>query len=293
MNKQKLIPSVNFHLWSACNMRCKFCFANFQDVKTSILPKGHLPEEDAVQIVKAIAKYGFQKITFVGGEPLLCPWLPLLIKTAKEQGLTTMIVTNGSDLTDRFMSINADYLDWITISIDSLDLGINKKIGRGLQGEDPISEEEYLDIVNQINSYGYGLKINTVVNKYNQMEDINTFIKRAKPRRWKIFQALPVVGQNDKYIDEVSVSSLSFQNYVNRHVKANEFIDVVPETNFEMQGSYVMIDPAGRFFDNVSGSHRYSSPILEIGIEKAIEEVEMNYKKFIDRGGLYEESNNE
>ncbi|WP_282071372.1 hypothetical protein [Polaribacter atrinae] len=46
--------------------------------------------------MRKIAAAGFEKITFAGGEPMLCPWLPKLIKTAKELGLTTMIVTNGS-----------------------------------------------------------------------------------------------------------------------------------------------------------------------------------------------------
>ncbi|QQR95242.1 MAG: radical SAM protein [Bacteroidota bacterium] len=101
---KQFIPAVNFHLWEPCNMRCKFCFATFQDVKRSILPKGHLPKEQAVQVVQQLADFGFQKITFAGGEPTLCKWLPDLIATAKGSGMTTMIVSNGSRLTDEFLS---------------------------------------------------------------------------------------------------------------------------------------------------------------------------------------------
>ena len=75
------IPSVNFHLWEPCNMKCKYCFATFKDVKQSILPKGHLPKAEAIEIVKELAEYGFKKITFAGGEPTLCKWLPDLIIT--------------------------------------------------------------------------------------------------------------------------------------------------------------------------------------------------------------------
>src|SRR6478672_1227479 len=100
------IPSVNFHLWEPCNMRCKFCFATFQDVKQSILPQGHLPKEQAIQVVQQLARFGFQKITFAGGEPSLCPWLNELITSAKDAGMTTMIVTNGSRLTDNFLEAN-------------------------------------------------------------------------------------------------------------------------------------------------------------------------------------------
>ena len=39
MNISTQIPSVNFHLWKPCNMKCRFCFATFQDVGQDDLPK--------------------------------------------------------------------------------------------------------------------------------------------------------------------------------------------------------------------------------------------------------------
>ncbi len=53
------------------------------------------------------------------------------------------------------------------------------------------------------------------------------------------------------------------------------------------KGSYVMIDPAERFFENTIGKHIYSTPILKNGIEFAYKEMNYNYKKFIGRNGLY------
>jgi radical S-adenosyl methionine domain-containing protein 2 len=52
-------------------MRCKFCFATFQDVKHSILPKGHLSKEQAIEVVQHLTDIGFEKITFAGGEPTI------------------------------------------------------------------------------------------------------------------------------------------------------------------------------------------------------------------------------
>ena len=111
-------------------MHCKFCFATFQDIKQTILHKGNLPREQALEVVKMLSQYGFEKISFAGGEPTLCPWLPELIELAKDLGMTTMIITNGSNLTDRFLKINHEKLDWIGISIDSLSCESNLKIGR-------------------------------------------------------------------------------------------------------------------------------------------------------------------
>ena len=42
------IPSVNYHLWKPCNMRCVFCFATFQDIGTAMLPKGHLGRDGSL-----------------------------------------------------------------------------------------------------------------------------------------------------------------------------------------------------------------------------------------------------
>ena len=282
------IPSVNFHLWEPCNMRCKFCFATFQDVKQSILPKGHLPKEQSLQVVRQLAAYGFEKITFAGGEPLLCPWLPELIREAKQLGLTTMVVSNGSRLTEQFLIDNKKYLDWIAISIDSLDEATNLKIGRAIVGKKTLSKDYYKDLVKRINHYDYGLKINTVVNAYNYQEDFTDFIIASNPKRWKVLQVLPIVEQNDFKVDEFIITQNQFYEFVNRH---NSFDTLIPESNNTIKGSYVMVDPAGRFFDNSNGKHHYSEPIQKVGAKKAITAMNYDCDKFIGRGGIYDWEN--
>ena len=284
MKTKNFIPSVNFHLWEPCNMRCKFCFATFQDVKQSILPKGHLPKEEALKVVKQLAAYGFEKITFAGGEPLLCPWLPELIKEAKQLGLTTMVVSNGSRMTEQFLLDNKNYLDWIAVSIDSLDEAANLKIGRAIVGKKILSLNYYVSLVERIKHYGYGLKINTVVNTYNFQEDFAEFIKESNPKRWKVLQVLPIEEQNDFKVDEFIINENQFQNFVSRHSSVQVMI---PESNDAIKGSYVMVDPAGRFFDNTNGKHHYSLPILEVGAQKAIRTMNYDNEKFMNRGGIY------
>ena len=65
-------------------------------------------------------------------------------------------------------------------------------------------------------------------------------------------------------------------------------IVLVPESNDLMTGSYVMVDPAGRFFDNVAGGHSYSRPIIEVGVEQALKDVSVDVEKFLSRNGLYD-----
>ncbi len=281
------IPSVNFHLWEPCNMRCKFCFATFQDVKQTILPKGHLPKEEAIEVVKRIAAFGFQKITFAGGEPTLCPWLPELIATAKSLGMTTMIVTNGSKLTDEFLEVNKENLDWVAISIDSLNPETNLKAGRAISGSKPLTQAYYQHLIERVKSAGYGLKINTVIHRLNMDEDFLEFIRWAQPKRWKVLQVLSMEGQNDAHFKDLEISDMEYQNFVDRHTEIKSITEVVFEDVDAIRGSYAMVDPAGRFFDNVDGCHSYSQPILEVGCSIAYQQVRYDAQKFEERGGVY------
>ena len=282
------IPSVNYHLWKACNMRCNHCFATFQDFEPLFLPKGHLGREDCVLVVEAIAEAGFQKINFAGGEPTLCPWLPDLIIQAKELGLTTSVVTNGSRITEDWLDIVKGSLDWVAMSIDSINPDTLLRTGRTtLQG--PMSEKDSLGVVALLRQFGIRLKINTVVMRSNLAEDLTDFVLEARPERWKLLQVLPVGGQNDGRVEEQLVSPDEFQEYVERARRVEAAgVTMVPESNELMIGSYVMVDPAGRFFDNISGHHTYSRPILEVGVEEALRDVSIAPEKFLSRGGSYD-----
>ncbi|MDX2303261.1 MAG: viperin family antiviral radical SAM protein [Microscillaceae bacterium] len=283
--KNQIIPSLNFHLYEPCNMRCGFCFATFQDVKQSVLPKGHLPKEKCIELMHCIGKSRlFEKINFAGGEPLLCLWLGELIQIAKSYGLTTSIVTNGTKLTDAWLSEMQPHLDWIGLSIDSLLDKVNLLSGRAITGKKVLKETDYQALCLKIKGLGYRLKINTVIHQFNWKENFSGFITEIQPERWKVFQVLPIAGQNDIAVERFLISEDEFQVFIQRH---QQFTCLAPESNEAIKGSYLMIDPAGRFFDNSEGKHRYSQPILEVGIEQSIQEIGVDYSKFLERGGLY------
>lgn len=282
------VPSVNYHLWKPCNMKCGFCFATFQDIHSHILPKGHLGREDCLSVVESLAQAGFEKINFAGGEPTLCPWLPDLIRWAKILGLTTSVVTNGSRLTEEWLDNVNGSLDWVALSIDSVYPNTLSWIGRTTRSG-PMSEQDYLGAIGILKKHNVRVKINTVVTQGNLQENLADFITKAGPERWKLLQVLPVKGQNDHTVGEHVVSAVEFDDYVqsNRWVEAHG-ITVVPESNDLMTGSYVMVDPAGRFFDNVAGTHTYRRSIIEGGVEEALRDVSVDPEKFLSRNGRYD-----
>ena len=282
------VPSVNFHLWEPCNMKCGFCFATFQDVKQDRLPKGHMNKEDCIAVVEMLAESGFAKVNFAGGEPTLCPWLSDLIGMAKEHELTTAIVTNGTKITPDWLDSQNRTLDWIALSVDTVDPEKLTRLGR-VTHSGPISEDEYLQIAESVKERGIRFKINTVVTSETWEEDFTEFITQARPERWKILQVLPVQGQNDSQILRDAITKEQFAAYVARNRSVEEDgIVVVPEDNDMMTGSYVMVDPAGRFFDNTKGSHSYSDPIIDVGVDEALKSVSIDPQRFLKRGGRYD-----
>ena len=127
----KQIPlAVNWHFWPWCNYGCKFCFARFEDIPRA----DRLPKEIAITVPEMLAAAGADKITFVGGEPTLCPYLGDLLAASKDVGLTTCIVSNATGLTEEFLDEWGHLIDWVGLSIDASNDEIHAEIGRGMRG---------------------------------------------------------------------------------------------------------------------------------------------------------------
>ena len=68
--KNNVITTVNYHLTKKCNFKCKYCFARFDEIVSQPM----LSEEDSLKLIKMLADSGhFNKINFVGGEPMRYP----------------------------------------------------------------------------------------------------------------------------------------------------------------------------------------------------------------------------
>ncbi|AKT41092.1 viperin family antiviral radical SAM protein [Chondromyces crocatus] len=279
--------SVNYHLWKPCNMRCTFCFATFDDMGAGLLPKGHLLQDDAIAVVATLARR-FEKITFAGGEPTLCPWLVELMEVAKRAGAVTMLVTNGSRLTPEYLGRLQGKLDWLTLSIDSASEKTHALLGRAVKGA-AMATERYVEVVGNARALGMRIKVNTVVTTLNAGEKMSELLLALRPERWKILQALPVEGQNSGRIEPLVCSKEAFAAFVKRHRHLEgQGMVLVPEDHEAITGSYAMVDPAGRFFDDITGQHRYSKPILDVGLEQAWSQVGFLPQRFEARGGDYE-----
>lgn len=223
---------------------------------------------------------GTEKITFVGGEPMLCPYIGALLVEAKRSRLSTKIVSNGTGFTKAFLNMYSEYIDQISLSIDSSMNEREKQLGRG--------NGRHVDIIKKVSSrlrdYEIPLQVNTTVTSLTWDEDMHELIEELQPFRWKVFQVLPIKGQNDGLVDDLLITKEKFEHFKKTHkdIKYGIF-----ENNDLMTGSYIMLDPIGRFIDNTKGRHIYSDSIFKIGVKKAFKQITWNTKKFQERKGMY------
>ncbi|MGB1898590.1 MAG: viperin family antiviral radical SAM protein, partial [Candidatus Poseidoniaceae archaeon] len=287
-----LPPAVNWHFWPWCNYGCKFCFATFEDLPSS----KKMSKEEALTIPKMLADAGVKKLTFVGGEPTLCPYLGELLEEAKRVDLTTCIVSNGTGLTESFLDEWGHHVDWVGLSIDASNDELHMKIGRGAKRDLTRSKSQHLEVSievwNRCVARGIKMKLNTVVCMQNKDDDMMALINTLRPDRWKVFQVLPVKGQNDANIEDMTITDEEYQSWVERHRRQNHLrIKMICEENDVMRGSYAMMDALGRFYSNTSGGHSYGPPVFEVGVDEAWAQNDFIKERFVAREGEYDWSN--
>ncbi len=278
------ITTVNFHLIKACNYKCKFCYATFNDIDIA----NTIRQEEAFAIITKLADSKlFKKINFAGGEPTLIKYIVPLIKHAKDKGFETSIVTNGSQINLDWIKSVANSLDILTLSIDSINEETNIKSGRHQNGK-ILELSKIFDLAVICKELDIKLKVNTAVHQYNFTEILAPFINELNPFRWKILQVTRVIGQNDKQFELMNISNADFDDYCARNKGyISPKIKIIAESADIISGSYLMIDPLGRFFDSNNKTYNYSIPILKTGVENALSQINTDYSKFLNREGNY------
>ena len=254
-------------------------------------------------MIQDLSSCGVDKINFVGGEPMLHPHLEAWIIAAKSCDLTTSIVSNGTKMTEEWLTKMRPYLDWLGLSIDASNDEMHFLMGRGLIGEIKSGFSRHLERSKRVwriaQRLGYGLKLNTVVTSVNAHDDMSELVKILTPHRWKIFRVLKIVGENDGRVEPLLIDEEQFNEYMTRHrsiLHELKGTQIVAEDNEDMLGTYAMIDPQGKVYTNLKGRYHYSKQSsIDIGFSAAWAQVMDGFsqKGFINRGGEWGWSSDE
>lgn len=272
--------AFNIHLTGKCDMQCVGCYARFgEDVTPMPFSLSKADWEKIISTIHELCIGLNAKINFVGGEPLLYPYLPDLLYHTKNKGFTTSIVTNGSLLKRRFNELSG-LVDWLGLSIDSFDHNTLRSLGRISKG----NTLNYHEVIPLAHELGSKLKINTVISQFNWQENMIHEMRSISVDRWKVFQFLPVTGENDQAIEALKISDEQFNFFCQTH----KSLKPVVENNDAMQGSYLMISPDGFLFDNSHGYYKYGPSLLNNIGPSTQDSIGFTPIKFLERGGSYD-----
>jgi len=286
---------LNWHVTETCNYRCQYCYATW---KNSTLPcelirnpkrttalltelyRFFQPDNLSNPLTKRL-NWSDVRLNLAGGEPTLhADRLLSVVNQALGQGFEVSLISNGSLLDNNLLRQLAPQLSWLGVSIDSADPSTNFRIGRVDRRGRLINPNELatsLDVARKYNPK-LRIKLNTVVNRLNHAENLNSLLQRLSPNKWKALRMLPVVNEH------LTVTNEQFAAFVARH---KPFAGILRAENYQdMRESYLMIDPSGRFFQNspIAGQgYAYSQPILEVGADAAFAEVYFAHERFSSR----------
>ncbi len=284
---------INWHLTEACNYRCHYCYATWNDTDGS-RDLIHYPEQSSALLselyrfvqpgnrdnpMNGKSIIGPVRLNLAGGEPLLNTGKLLsIINQARRFGFEVSLISNGSYLSDELLEQLAPHLSLLGISIDSANPATNRTIGRLDRRGRLLNLDDLAAKLRRArsNNPNLRLKLNTVVNSINHAEDLTPLIRSFTPDKWKVLRMLPVVSQ------ELTVSDKQYAAFLSRHSSVTRIL--CAEDNQDMCESYLMVDPHGRFFQNstiVGGQgYHYSKPILEVGADKAFAEMAFDLDSF-------------
>ena len=281
---ENVIKSICWDITSRCNEGCRFCYRNQNNEEMNL--------ESNKIILKKLIDFGVDKISFVGGEPLLYRDLFELVEWGREyaKGKTIFsITTNGILLTDiidnkirikiELMNKMLKLFDWITFSIDGPNTEIQSRMGRNtLHFNRIISILEYLDI----GKYDNKVKINTVVSKINVEHILDLYkilCKYYNVKRWKIFRFLPSRGNALEYKDKYYISEDIFLNKIEEIKKYNSKIKISANGYDNFDNSYITISSEGKLVVYDKESYMNKVDLLNEDVINILKYIDINGHK--------------
>lgn len=124
-------------------------------------PAELLTFEEISRITRIFARLGVVKVKLTGGEPLLRPWLPELVRSLSQiEGIEDLaLITNGAHLARMAHPLRVAGLGRLTISLDSLDESTFARMNGRAHSLAPV-----LQGIEAAMAAGFrGIKLNTVV----------------------------------------------------------------------------------------------------------------------------------
>lgn len=196
-----------------CNFRCVYCMPKevFGKEHAFLPHTSLLTFEEITRIARLFVAHGVEKIRLTGGEPLLRKDIERLIgmlgalRTPEGRDLDLTLTTNGSLLARKAQSLKDAGLKRVTVSLDSLDDTIFKRMN---DVDFPVAEVLHgIDVAQRV---GLGpIKVNMVVKAGMNDQEIVPMARHFKdsPFILRFIEYMDVGASNGWKMDEVVPSA--------------------------------------------------------------------------------------
>ena len=153
--------TMQWHITHRCNLRCSHCY---QDDYSSFESRERL-EAILGQYCELLEHYDCRgQLNITGGEPLTHPDLYWLLKSARERGIRTGVLTNGTLLgTREAKRLKACGVGYVQISLDGCKKSHDKIRGEG-------SFEQALDGIRALKAQGIFTSVSFTAQRHNLHE---------------------------------------------------------------------------------------------------------------------------
>lgn len=138
------LHDLRISVMDRCNFRCPYCMPRetFHENYRFLKSNERLSFEEITRLTRLFVNLGVKKVRLTGGEPLLRSNIADLVGdlTAIEGVQDVALTTNGVLLAQHAVELKANGLHRITVSLDTLDPGIFKKMSGGMGDLDRVLE---------------------------------------------------------------------------------------------------------------------------------------------------------
>jgi len=138
------LHDLRISVMDRCNFRCPYCMPRetFHENYRFLKSNERLSFEEIVRLTRLFVDLGVKKVRLTGGEPLLRSNIADLVGdlTAIEGVQDVALTTNGVLLAQHAVELKANGLHRITVSLDTLDPEIFKRMSGGLGDLDRVLE---------------------------------------------------------------------------------------------------------------------------------------------------------
>lgn len=235
-----------------CQFRCSYCMPKeIFGTDYAFLPKKELLSFDELEkVVKIFAEKGVKKVRITGGEPLMRPGLPELVRRIYaidgigDIGLTTNGVLLGHYAKELFEA----GLTRVNVSLDAID----EELFRKMNGQGVPPEKVFRGIETAL-AFGFQVKVNMVVQRGVNEQEILPLARYCKEK-----------GITLRFIEFMDVGNDNAWSY-ERVIPKTEILNILSE-------KYELAPVERDYFGEVARRYKYGDSQEQVGFITSVSE---------------------